>query len=254
MKPRWTRAAVLILAAVLTACSEVPVKPKDKPQYAETPAKINAELGLGYMQQGDMKRAKQKLDLSLHYNPDYEKAHHYIAELYRRLGELDKADKHYKRAIELAPEDSGLHNNYGAFLCERKRFQRAEEQFLLAVHDPLFNGRTQAYENLGLCAADAGEEVKAEKYLRTALKADPRLVKSLFRMAELNYGKGDYLRARAYLERYQEVGPKTAESLWLGVRVEHHMGDREMMQRYAYELSRAFPESPQWQEYTKQRW
>jgi type IV pilus assembly protein PilF len=254
MKQRWIPVAMLILAATLTACTEVPVKPKDKSQYAETPAKINAELGLGYMQQGDMKRAKEKLEISLRYNPDYEKAHHYIAELYRRLGDYDKADKHYRRAIHLAPDDSGLHNNYGAFLCERKQFQQAEEQFLMAVHDPLFNGRTRAYENLGLCAADAGEEAKAETYLRTALKADPKLAKSLFRMAELNYAKGDYLRARAYLERYQEVGPKTAESLWLGVRVEHHMGDREMMKRYAYELSRAFPDSEQWKEYTSKRW
>jgi len=254
MKERWIRGLLLILVASLSACTAVPEKDKNKPQYAETPAKINAELGLGYMQQGDMKRAKQKLELSLKYNPDYEKAHHYIAELYRRLGEYDQADKHYLRAIELAPQDSGLRNNYGAFLCDQKKFAQAETQFLLAVHDPLFNGRTQAYENLGLCAADAGEMVKAEKYLRTALKADPKSMKSLFRMAELNYAKGDFLRARAYLERYQEVGPKTAESLWLGVRVEHHMGDREMMQRYAYELSRAFPDSEQWQEYTQKRW
>jgi type IV pilus assembly protein PilF len=206
------------------------------------------------MQQGDMKRAKEKLELSLEYNPDYEKAHHYIAELYRRLGEFKQADEHYLKAIDLAPEDSGLRNNYGAFLCERKKFKQAEEQFLLAVNDPLFDGRTRAYENLGLCAADAGDMAKAGKYLRTALKANPRLAKSLFRMAELNYAKADYLRARAYLQRYEEVGPQTAESLWLGVRVEHHMGDREMMQRYAFELSRSFPESEQWQEYTQKRW
>lgn len=254
MTTRWTRGLALILVASFSACSSTSDKPQEKPQYAETPARINAELGLGYMQQGDYKRAMEKLEISLGYNPEYEKAHHYIAELYRRLGEYERADEHYLKAIDLAPQDSGLHNNYGAFLCEQKRFKQAEEQFLLAVNDPLFDGRVSAYENLGLCAADAGEMVKSEAYLRKALSSNPKLPKSLFRMAGLNFAKGDFLRARAYLQRYEEVGRQSAESLWLGVQVEHQMGDREMMQHYAHDLSRSFPESEQWQEYTKQRW
>lgn len=254
MKQHVILAAVVLLAATLSACTPVPVKPKDPSQYAETPAKINAELGLGYMQQGDMKRAKQKLELSLKYNPNYEKAHHYIAELYRRLGEFDKADKEYQRAIELSPKDPGLRNNYGAFLCEQKDFDRAEEQLLLAVGDPLFDGRTRGYENLGICAADAGHMDKAEQYLRTALKSDLKLMKSLLRMAEIRFAKKDYFHARAFLERYQDVGPQTARSLWLGVQIEHYLGDRKMMQRYAYQLSRSFPDSDEWKEYTKKHW
>ncbi|MBD3670873.1 MAG: type IV pilus biogenesis/stability protein PilW [Gammaproteobacteria bacterium] len=254
MIARHNRLAALVFAVLFSACSGSPEKSTQNQQYAETPAKINAELGLGYMQQGDYKRAMQKLELALNYNPEYDKAHHYIAELYRRLNESKLADKHFQKAIELSPQDPGLRNNYGAFLCERGDFEQAEEQFLLAIRDPLYDGRVQAYENLGLCATQAGDLEKAEKYLRTALKANPRLVKSLYGMAELNYKIGDYLRARAYLQRYEEVGTITAESLWLGIRIEHRMGDREVMKRYARELSRLYPDSEQWHSYTSEGW
>jgi type IV pilus assembly protein PilF len=235
----------------LTACSSKPEKPQP---VAETPAKINADLGLGYMQQGDYKRAMEKLQTALQYNPNYDRAHHYMAELNRRLGDTESANFHYSRALELAPEDAQLRNNYGAYLCEQDRFADAEEQLLLAVNDPLFEGRLQAVENIGLCAYEAGDKVKAEKYLRSALKVNPTLPKSLLQMAILNYEQKDYLRARAYLQRYEAIAPASAESLWLGVRIEHHMGERKIMQQYAEQLSRQFPDTEQWRAYTERRW
>jgi len=36
--------------------------------------------------------------------------------------------------------------------------------------------------------------------------------------------------------------------------VEHELGDRETMQRYAVELSRNFPDTEQWRAYTQRRW
>ncbi|MDH5183085.1 MAG: type IV pilus biogenesis/stability protein PilW [Gammaproteobacteria bacterium] len=244
---------MLALLVALSACSSGEKKP-DKPEIKETPAKINAELGRGYMQQGDYRLAMEKLETALSYNPQHDKAHHYMAQLNRLLGDSEGAIKHYQLAIELAPDNSQLRNNYGAYLCEQKKYKEAEVHFLLAINDPLFEGKLQAYENIGLCAYEAGDLEKAEKYLRKALRINPKLPYSLIQMAMIHFDNGEYLRARAFLQRYEEVGPVTAASLWLGVQVEHQLGDRKTMQRYATELSRNFPDTEQWRAYTRQRW
>lgn len=244
---------LLMLSLSLSACSSAKKKPQ-KPVIKETPAKINAELGRGYMQQGEYKRAMEKLQTSLIYNPKHDKAHHYLAQLNRLLGDTDGAIKHYQIAIELSPHNSQLRNNYGAYLCEQKNYKEAEIHFLLAIEDPLFEGKLQAYENIGLCAYEAGELDKAEKYLRKALLIHPKLPYSLIQMAKIYFDNGEYLRARAFLQRYEEVGPVTAESLWLGVQIEYQLDDRDTMQRYATELSRNFPDTEQWHAYTRRRW
>ena len=253
MKFYWLLTFVLVLSVSLSACSSANKKPK-KPVVKETPAKINAELGRGYMQQGDYRLAMEKLQTSLIYNPKHDKAHHYLAQLYRLLGDAENAIKHYQIAIELSPSNSQLRNNYGAYLCEQKQYKDAEVHFLLAIKDPLFEGKLQAYENIGLCAYEAGDFVKSEQYLRKALRIHPRLPYSLIQMAFINFERGEYLRARAFMQRYEEVGPVTAKSLWLGVRVEYQLGDRATMQRYATELSRNFPDTEQWHAYTRRRW
>ena len=66
---------------------------------------------------------------------------------------------------------------------------------------------------------------------------------ALLRMAILSYQSSRYLPARAYLERYREVGPQTAESLWLGYRVEERLGDKDAAASYAMLLRAKFPDS-----------
>ena len=250
MMRRWL---FLFMLITLAACSSGEKKP-EPPPIKETPAKINAELGRGYMQQGDYKLAMEKLQLAIVYNPYHDKAHQYLAQLYRLLGDIDGANEQYKIAIDLSPHDPQLRNNYGAYLCEQGKYAQAEEHFLLAIKDPLFEGKLQAYENIGLCAYEANEKLESEKYLRMALQINPRLPYSLLQLSIIYFEQGEFFRARAYLQRYEEVGQVSAASLWLGVQVEHELGDRETMQRYAVELSRNFPDTEQWRAYTQRRW
>ena len=51
--------------------------------------------------------------------------------------------------------------------------------------------------------------------------------------------------ARAYLQRYAEVAQHTAESLWLGVRTENQLGDKDQMASYGLKLRAKFPDSEQ---------
>lgn len=234
--------SMLALAAVLvTACSTTETKPPDVPKNEL--ADIYVKLGIGYMQEGEYEQALRRLERALQHDPRSAEAHDMLGLLYQRLDESAKAEQHFRRAVELAPKDSRARTNFGTFLCRQNRPEEAEEQFLAAVKNPLYDNPEIAYTNAGLCMTVAGDRDKAEEYLRRALQINPRVPMALLRMAILSYQTSRYLPARAYLERYREVGPQTAESLWLGYRVEDQLGDKNAAASYAMLLKAKFPDS-----------
>ncbi|MDP1707926.1 MAG: type IV pilus biogenesis/stability protein PilW [Gammaproteobacteria bacterium] len=214
---------------------------EDRP---DTLAETHVKLGMGYMQQGKPDIALGKLQRALELDPNLASGHNAIAILYDQLGRVDTAEEHYKRALALAPQDSSAHNNYGTFLCSRRnRLDEAEQEFLKALENPLYATPELAYENAGLCAQRKPDLVKAEQYFRRALELRQTLPVSLYQMALINFETGRHLPARAYLQRYAEVASHTPQSLWLGIRIERVLGDKDAVASYSVYLKGNFPDS-----------
>lgn len=234
------RILVIVVLLVLTACVSTNSKPIVDTEAA---AKINTELGLHYLQQGNTALALNKLERALDYEPNYADAHHYMAETYHHLEIYDVADIHYRKAIKSKPADPAIHNNYGVFLCGLGKFELAEKHFLTAAKSYRGNMSAEAYENIALCAKRNDDLVKAEKYFRKALKRNPLLAKSLFHMADTTFKQGAYLSARAFIQRYFSVESKSPESLLLGIKIENQLKDNKLAKTYARSLIIKFPES-----------
>ena len=237
---------LLVIACVvltLAGCATTSPEAERLGDKASKAAIINAKLGIGYMERGDLDVSMTKFKKALDEDPDLPLVQGGVAVLYQRLGEFDKAEKHFKRAIELDPKDSGNLNNYGRFLCLRGRTEEAEKRFVQAASNPLYKKPEIAYANAGICAMDAGDKEKAKEFFRQTLQKDPRMAPVLLRMAELRYDEGHYVSAQGYFQRYQEVGPKTAASLWLAVRIENKLGHKDEAASYGMLLRQKFPDS-----------
>jgi type IV pilus assembly protein PilF len=66
-------------------------------------------------------------------------------------------------------------------------------------------------------------------------------------MAEVHFRLGRWLAARSVLRQLSETTELGPQALWLGVRVERQLGDREAEANYGAQLRRRFPESIQTQ-------
>lgn len=206
-------------------------------------SEANAELGVAYLTRGNYEYAMNKLKKALAYDDDNAKAHHYIAELYRRLGENDLASEHFKEAMNLEDEDSSIKNNYGIFLCGIGSYEKGMNLLTAALTDPLYKEKGRVYENMGICTQNQGNIKLAEEHFRKALTLDENLPASLLGMAQIEFDKQNIKSAATYLNRYNKISQHTAQSLWLGVLIERKSGRKGRAGSYAVLLKGKFPDS-----------
>ena len=230
------------LLLVLAACASSPDRSDTELRRA---AETNTALGRQYMERGEYEIALEKLKRAVAYDKTYAPAHTMLGILYETIGQTRQAGEEYRRAVQYDPQDGSVNNNYGAYLCGTGKQKEAERYFLAAVEDPFYDTPAIALSNAGSCALALGDLDKAESFLRQSLEYDDKLGAALLPMAEVSYRQGSYLRARAFLQRFEAVGTPTAESLMLGYRIESRLGDEKSAERYRRELLERYPSAMQ---------
>ena len=226
------------LCFLLLACAST----QEQERYHKI-AESNVQLGVGYLQQGKVDAALEKIKKALKAEPNYPEAHSSIALVYQQLDEDEKAKEHYETALELQPDSGIIHNNYATLLCKMGKPLKAEPHFLKAINDRRYRTPAQALENLGSCLMQIPDLDKAEKYLRQSLRINPKLPGALLQMAGVGLERKRYLSGRAYLQRFQEVARMNPKSLMLGIQIETKLGDKKTAMGYESQLRRNFPDS-----------
>lgn len=212
---------------------------------ARARAKLLTQLGVGYMREGRLEVAMDRLERAVDVDSRYAPAHNGLALLKERLGQNDDVEDHYQRAVTLDPDYSAARTNYGRFLCLTDRPDDAFAQFKAAVENPLYEAPELAHYNAGLCMMRNENFDGAEAHFRRALTINERMAPSLIAMSDLSLRRERDLSARAYLQRYLEVGDHTPKTLWLGVQIERRLGDRNAESSYAMLLRSKYPDSPE---------
>lgn len=232
--------ALLLVLFVVACASSGGDKEEDSGRKA---AETNTSLGQAYMAREQYEVALEKLKRAVASDKTYAPAHTLLGVLYETIGEMDQAEKEFGLAVKYAPDNGDVNNNYGAFLCRNGRGETADPYFAKAVKDPFYTTPEVAYVNAGNCMLGLGNLDKAESYLRQSLEYDDQNADALLSMADVSYRRGSFLRARAFLQRYEAVGTPTEESLSLGYRIETELKDSKSADRYRQELLERYPAS-----------
>lgn len=242
--PLIERVIAVLAAALLGACaSTAPTRaPGAEPTQQERAAELQVQLGQGYMNQGELEMARDKLLRALELDPHSVAGHTVMAVLQERIGRPDAAEKHYARAVELKPEGGAENNNYGTFLCASGRYADAQVHFERAVADPFYRTPAVAHANSGFCALKNGNRELAERSLRAALQHDPRNATVLFELARLSLANNDAMRARAFLQRFEAISAEMPQALALGAEIEQALGDNAAASQYRRRLADGFPD------------
>jgi type IV pilus assembly protein PilF len=180
---------------------------------------------------------------ALKSEPNHAPAFNVLGLVYMELRDDRAAEASFQRALRVSPLDSDSNNNYGWFLCQRKREQESIKYFLAALRNPLYTTPEKSWVNAGVCARQTGDLTAAEDYFQKALKVRPTQPQALFQLADMAYRRKNYPEAKVYLARLQRDATLTAEMLWLALRVERGLGDRNAEASLGFQLRKNFPDS-----------
>ena len=102
---------------------------------------------------------------------DYSEAHFNLARLLLEKGEANEALDHYRRAIEIRPNDADTHNNYGSALRELGQIDNAKREYEIAL--TLQPNYVEARLNLATLFLQGGKTSEAIAQLEEAKRIQP---------------------------------------------------------------------------------
>ena len=232
------------LALWLAACTTTPTG-QDSTVSNDSAANFNLQLGVTYLQQGNLVVAKDKLERALKQNPRSPDVHSALGLLYERLGDRKRADSEHRRALSLAPKDPDILNNYAVYLCRNGRPDEGVRRFEQAAANPLYRTPWAAYTNAGVCLRAARRDQDAEQSFARALQVRPDYAEAVLQMADLELGTQRAAQALKRVLDYLATNGATPQLLLLGWRAADAQQERGIALGLAQRLRTEFPDSPE---------
>lgn len=255
---RWSFCAILLVGGVtaMSGCASMStgsaadrpgrelVTDSDEPELRKR-ARIRLELAVGYFEQGQTTIALDELKQSLAADPKYAEAYSLRGLIYMRLDDYRFAEESFKRALTLSPQDPNVLHNLGWLVCQQARYPEAQQYFSQALANPQYRERAKTYRAQGLCQVRAGQGAQGEASLLKSYEFDAGNPVTAYNLASLLFQRGDFVRALFYVRRLNNSELANAESLWLGIKVERRLENRDAMHQLAAQLTKRFSQSPQ---------
>ncbi|MET3130023.1 type IV pilus assembly protein PilF [Oxalobacteraceae bacterium GrIS 1.11] len=253
--------AICSLAGLLAGCANGPgqsgkaeLETSSDRSAAQKRAGIRLQLAVGYYEQGQLEVALDEIKKALQAEPDLADAYGVRALIYMGMGETGLADDNFKRALNLAPHNPDLSNNYGSFLCENGRVAEALPYFDAALKNKTYQSPANALNNAGSCSLKVKDYASAERYLLQALQLTPDLPATNANLAQIYYARHDYERAGFFIGRLTKVAKMeslTATVLWLAIKVQHKLGDTSAEAGLVTQLRRHHSATPEYAAYLR---
>jgi type IV pilus assembly protein PilF len=241
-----------MLLGLLGGCATAPadssttaaniVTPSDETEQRRR-ARIRLELAVGYFEQGKTDIALDELKQVIAIDPNFGDAFNLRGLIFMRLNDLRQAEDSFRRAIALNGRDANAQHNLGWLQCQVGRYEESFRSFDQALANPLYAERSKSLMALGVCQARAGRLPDAERSLARAYELDAGNPIIGYNLANLLFQRGEFPRAQFYIRRLNNSELANAESLWLGIKVERRMNDRDAMQQLGEQLRKRFPQS-----------
>ena len=214
-------------------------------------ARLRVELASGYFEQGQTKVALDEIKQSLAIDPTYAEAYNLRGLVYMRLNDIPLAEDSFRRALAVNSRDADVAHNYGWLLCQQGRYSESFKLFAQAAANPTFSGKAKTLMAQGVCQISAGQPSEAEQSLMRSYELDAGNPVTGYNLANLLYARGDLTRAQFYIRRLNNSELANAQTLWLGIKTERKLNNRESVVQLADQLKKRFSQSPEAAAYEK---
>ena len=132
------------------------------------------------------------------------------ASLWPAAEQFDEAIAHYRKALEIKPDNAEAHDNLGIALAGRGQVDEAIAHYRKALEiKPDF---AEAHNNLGIALAGRGQLDEAIAQYRKALEIKPDFAEAHHNLGAALAGRGQLDEAIAHYRKALEIKPDYAEA------------------------------------------
>lgn len=234
----------LLLVLSFSACSTL--SGDKKPLSSEDRARLHVEIANGAFRENDLPVAFEHLTLAEAENADVPEIYHTRGLLYARRKDFAKALEEVRQAVKLKPDYPDANNTLGKLLIDLGKLDEARAPLEKAAQDPLYREAYKPMTNLGILYYRKGEYTKAKTYLDEAIQAAPQ------RACVAYYYRGHVsLRSTRFQDAIRDYDTATKRfctsfadaHLALGIAFEHSRQYDRARKKYL-EVQERFPNTP----------
>lgn len=181
------------------------------------------DLAIEYQKHSAPQVALDRVNLAITTLPSNSRAYMVRGMIYQQLNKPENAEEDYKHALSLKDGYSEAYVNYAVFLCDQKRYSDANDNFALALNNPLYFTPEIGYYSRGNCYYKQNNLVDANAdYLRSlTFRNIPQ--DSYIALAKLQFDQNNAQLANFYIIKFS--GSQTPQIMWLHIQILQRMID-----------------------------
>lgn len=246
----WLAAACLVM--VVSGCASGTAKTAEGPPDSFTESDVpearkrainRLRLAILYFQDGKNSIALDEVKQAIAADPNWFESYNMRGLIYLRTSEFALADASFQKALSINAVSSEVKHNYGVLLCKQKRVPEAIAMFKAALSNPAYGQPSNTLMEQGMCQLNADQKTEAEASFMRSFETDAGNPVSTYYLALLMFQRGESVRAQFYARRLNNSERASAESLWLGVKIERKIDNRDAMAQLGGQLRKRFPQS-----------
>ena len=225
----------------VTASPEVYTE-SDEPESRKR-ATNRLKLAVLYFQDAKYNFALDEVKQAIQTDPSWYQPYWMRGLIQMQTGEFGPAEASFQKALSINANSADVKHNYGVLLCKMKRPAEARRMFEAALADPAYTQRAKTWQELANCQMVSGQKAEAEASFMRSYELDPGNAVTGYNLANLMFERGETVRAQFYARRINNTDRATAESLWLGIKIERSLGVREAQLQLEGQLRKRFGQS-----------
>jgi len=148
--------------------------------------------------------------------------HKGLGSCYMRLGQLNNAESHYRKAYEINPGSDNLHVNIGSLAMKKGDLSTALLHFKEGARINPLNG--QSFTGIGLAQTGLGNKEAAHDAFALALGIDIHDVTSIYHLVKSAYELKKFDVVAALLHKYIQHNAVNSNILYSYAGIQYHRG------------------------------
>jgi len=203
------------------------------------------QLATLYYQNGKSTFALDEIKQAILIDPGWYSLYWMRGLIQMQMSDNPAAEASFQKALSINPNALDLKHNYAILLCKTKRGEEGLRMFDAIIADPAYEQRAKSYLERGNCQLSMDLKAQALASFLKSYEFDAANPVTGYKLAQLLFEQHEDTRAQFYIRRINNSEASSAESLWLGIKVERRIGNMDTSAQLGLQLRKLFGTSPQ---------